>query len=324
METAGEYFDRGYNVYLEFKVHRFPGHPTLGKKKYRVDIMADNGKERLLIEVGYCTQAKIDDLKHLCPNCRIIRVLQWKNFFIRPKFTAQGYTCEVSSVTINRQHIKWSSLEIAMVNHLIEEHRSYTEIATYFPYHSLQSTTGLIHRLYRSGKIKSKPRLKCTHWNKTERSKLISLWNAGLSEKQLIQNFSNRSVNNINGQLRYLREKHRIKKRGHCRRWSEKQNAVLVRLWHKGLSIPKIQKHKVISVHTLGSVSAHCNNLVLKGKLSLVWTPEEDALLVSLRKQQMIVSHIARQLPNHTKSNIRKRIRFLKDQKLICDFGMLN
>jgi hypothetical protein len=325
METAGQYFDRGYHVYLEFKVYRFPEHPVLGKKKYRVDILATKGNNRLLIEVGYLTNDKLEDLKRLCPNCKIIRVLQWKNFSIRPKFNINGYTCEVKGISERKSNHKWLPSELAIIQSLIADGKTYREIANYFPYLSVQSVTGLIFRLYRQGKLNAKP--SCNSWTKQDRIKIVTMWKQGLTIPVITKSFPNRRSGSVLTEINRLKQSHKIKRRMKKYKWSKEQDQLLVSLWNRGFSCCKMQRYTMISRHSIASVQFRIKRLLKAGIIlhrsgpNVFWTPEDDALLIALRNQKKFVPFIAKQIKNHSNGNIRDRIRFLRKESLLSRYG---
>lgn len=70
--------DRGYTCYLEYELMLDE------KKKAVVDIYGTRNDEKILIEVGYLSQIhgdRIQLLKSLIPEAKIIHVYQWKNYF---------------------------------------------------------------------------------------------------------------------------------------------------------------------------------------------------------------------------------------------------
>ena len=77
-EIAGELLGKGYHVYLEYKIGKYPSAPNLRNICYKVDIYAVKDSEEIIIEVGSLSQYdKLQELKRLKPTAKIIHVLQW-------------------------------------------------------------------------------------------------------------------------------------------------------------------------------------------------------------------------------------------------------
>jgi hypothetical protein len=77
-EVAGELFDKGFNVYLEYKIRKYPDAPQLRNMCFKVDVYAKKSNEEIIVEVGSLSQYyKLQELKRLKPNAKIVHVLQW-------------------------------------------------------------------------------------------------------------------------------------------------------------------------------------------------------------------------------------------------------
>lgn len=78
IEVAAKLFDKGYNVYLEYKIQKYPNTPNLRNMCYKADIYAVKDQQEIIIEVGSLSQhSKLKELKRLKPNAQIIHILQW-------------------------------------------------------------------------------------------------------------------------------------------------------------------------------------------------------------------------------------------------------
>ena len=73
--------DHGFTCYLEYEI------PFKDRKKVVVDIYAKRGTIEFLIEVGSlspshvnCSKERLQLLKQLMPNAKVIHITQWKNY----------------------------------------------------------------------------------------------------------------------------------------------------------------------------------------------------------------------------------------------------
>lgn len=146
MNTASDYLDRGYDVYLEYKIYRYPNHPTLGKKKYRVDVLAIKNGQKTLIEIGYCAKRKLADLKRLCPDAKLVQLTQWKNFTIHKWYN--GNRAEPIHLPRNEY---WTIERRCALIDLRNSGLPNRKIVTHFPGQSYKNIVGYLYRLRRKG-----------------------------------------------------------------------------------------------------------------------------------------------------------------------------
>lgn len=79
VDEAAQLMDRGFTCYLEYVVPKH-GH---GSCRYEIDVYARKGKQEIILEVGTLSSLdKLEALRKMFPNAKIIWIHQWKNYGI--------------------------------------------------------------------------------------------------------------------------------------------------------------------------------------------------------------------------------------------------
>ncbi len=197
IEIAAKLLGRHYRVFLEYEIDRHCN-VTERPRFYRADVFAIKEDRVIIVEVGYCTKAKLQELKVLVPNAEVVHLY-------RPTPFNEWYS--------KRKVALWTELEDYQLMSLYNLHLLTVEqIAQIFPDKNIGAIRSRIETLIKRKAVirtKHKPVNRSyrahSQWLPEEDSLLIKLRNEGLYASRIAQIITNHPRADIRQRIKHLR-----------------------------------------------------------------------------------------------------------------------
>lgn len=172
--------------------------------------------------------------------------------------------------------------------------------------------------------------MKSKKWTEKEINLLKKLYSQGLSNKEIVKHFPDRSFSAITEKARHLKINKEV-----IKYWSKKEIELLKKLYPQQISLNEVAKHFPGREKTAVFAKAYKLNLkrkevrIVNDKIVKDWTNEEVELLKKLYPQDLSTDKIAEYFPDRgeqairnkaSKLGIKKEVKCYKNNKIVKDW----